>query len=85
MKKTGIIALFISVISLCFSGVCIFMLLQKPPLPEPSKTTESSAQSSVSEKSEDEKTTQYVMYVGTNDKDTYKPRHTNEEARKIVD
>jgi len=29
--------------------------------------------------------TQYVMYVGTNDKDTYKPEHTNEEARDIVD
>ncbi len=85
MKKTGIIALIISVISLCFSGVCILMLLQKPPLPEPSKTTESSAQSSVSEKSADETTKQYVMYVGTNDKDTYKPEHTNEEAKKIVD
>ena len=28
---------------------------------------------------------QYVMYVGTNDKDTYKPEHTNEEAMNIVD
>ena len=28
---------------------------------------------------------QYVMYVGTNDKDTYKPEHTEEEAKKIVD
>ncbi len=28
---------------------------------------------------------QYVMYVGTNDKDTYKPEHTQEEAREIVD
>ena len=28
---------------------------------------------------------QYVMYVGTNDKDTYQPEHTNEEARDIVD
>lgn len=29
--------------------------------------------------------TQYVMYVGTNDKDTYQPEHTNEEAKEIVD
>ena len=28
---------------------------------------------------------QYVMYVGTNDKDTYKAEHTNEEAKNIVD
>ena len=28
---------------------------------------------------------QYVMYVGTNDKDTYKPEHSEEEARDIVD
>ena len=28
---------------------------------------------------------QYVMYVGTNDKDTYKMEHTEEEARDIVD
>ena len=89
MKKTGIIALIISVISLCCSGVCIFMLLQKPPVPEDAKTTESSVQSSDSEESTEksnyETTTQYVMYVGTNDKDTYKPKHTNEEAKKSVD
>ena len=30
-------------------------------------------------------TTQFVMYIGTNDKDTYKPEHTNEEAKNIVD
>lgn len=28
---------------------------------------------------------QYVMYVGTNDKDTYKAEHTEEEAKNIVD
>ena len=32
-----------------------------------------------------EETTQYVMYIGTNDKDTYKPEHTQEEAKQIVD
>ena len=70
MKKTGIIALIISVISLCCSAVCIFMLLQKPPVPETAKTTESSVQSSASDEREGKTTAQYVMYVGTNDKDT---------------
>lgn len=28
---------------------------------------------------------QYVMYVGTNDKDTYEPKYTEKEARDIVD
>lgn len=28
---------------------------------------------------------QYVMYVGTNDKDTYQPEYTPEEAMQIVD
>ncbi len=34
---------------------------------------------------ESEKTIQYVMYIGTNDKDTYEPKYTQEEAREIVD
>ena len=34
---------------------------------------------------EDDKSIQYVMYVGTNDKDTYKLEHTKEEAMEIVD
>ena len=29
--------------------------------------------------------TQYVMYVGTNDKDTHLPRYSQESAREIVD
>lgn len=28
---------------------------------------------------------QYVMYVGTNDKDTYEPKYSEKEARDIVD
>ncbi len=34
---------------------------------------------------EAEKSIQYVMYVGTNDKDTYQLEHSREEARDIVD
>lgn len=28
---------------------------------------------------------QYVMYIGTNDKDTYAPKYSEDEARDIVD
>ena len=35
--------------------------------------------------SESQKAMQYVMYVGTNDKDTYEPKYSNEEAKNIVD
>ena len=49
-----------------------------------SVTEESSADDS-SEAEEDDGIEQYVMYIGTNDKDTYKPEHTKEEALKIVD
>ncbi|MBR3297807.1 MAG: hypothetical protein IKI64_01245 [Clostridia bacterium] len=32
-----------------------------------------------------EASTQYVIYVGTNDMDTYAPKYSQEEARRIVD
>lgn len=46
---------------------------------------ESSADDSSADAAEDEGIEQYVMYIGTNDKDTYKPEHTKEEALQIVD
>ena len=69
MKKFGIIAMAVSVISLCISVICMVFTFQN----------------SVQPKSDSATTTQFVMYVGTNDKDTYKPEHTNEEAKDIVD
>lgn len=39
----------------------------------------------VQNNSKEDTRTQYVMYVGTNDKDTYKPEHSKEEAKEIVD
>lgn len=32
-----------------------------------------------------EASAQYVIYVGTNDKDTYSPKYSQEDARRIVD
>ncbi|MBR0377646.1 MAG: hypothetical protein IJI04_04430 [Lachnospiraceae bacterium] len=69
-KKTGTIALIIAIASLCCSVLTLGMVLRG---------------SRESEKTETGTVKQYVMYVGTNDKDTYQPEHTNEEARDIVD
>ena len=69
-KKIGMIALIIAITSLCCSVLTLGMVLRG---------------SGNSEKTETGKVKQYVMYVGTNDKDTYQPEHTNEEARDIVD
>ena len=71
----GIAAIAAAVISLCVSGVSLGIAMNKStPAPE---TTQETVQDSTS--------TQYVMYVGTNDKDTYAPKYTEEEAREIVD
>lgn len=69
MKKFGIAAMIVSVVSLCLSAVCMAVTLNRSAQPQKDDTL----------------TTQYVMYVGTNDKDTYQPKYTEEEAKKIVD
>lgn len=73
MKKNGtIIAVILSIVSLCCSAVCLGMVLgQKNAANAPEADTG--------------KNVQYVMYVGTNDKDTYKMEMSQEEARNIVD
>lgn len=70
MKNTTMkIALFLSVLSLCCSAVCVALLLR----------------GGAAQARDGEQSVQYVMYVGTNDKDTYQPEHSQEEARDIVD
>ena len=64
------IALILAALSLCCSAVCVGLLL----------THTGAAKEAAAGKS-----AQYVMYVGTNDKDTYQPEHSQEEARDIVD
>ncbi len=73
--KIGITAIIISLVSLCCSVVCLVFALT---------ANNNTAQNNTAPK-EEEYSKQYVMYVGTNDKDTYKPEHTNEEAMNIVD
>jgi hypothetical protein len=69
-KKVSTIAIIIAIASLCCSVLTLGTVLRGSGEPE---------------KKETEKVKQYVMYVGTNDKDTYQPKHTNEEAKDIVD
>ena len=72
-NKIGITAIIISFVSLCCSVVCLIFTLN-------ANNTGTAAPAETAGTSK-----QYVMYVGTNDKDTYKPEHTQEEAKNIVD
>lgn len=68
-KKLGILALVLSVVGICLAGASLIISLNKGS--QQAETVESEIQ--------------YVMYVGTNDKDTYEPKYTHEEAMNIVD
>ena len=77
--KLHIAAILISAVSLCAAGVSVGITSANAK-----KLSEVTA--AMSEQAETEPSaTQFVMYVGTNDKDTYKPEHTREEAMQIVD
>ena len=75
-NKIGISAIIISLVSLCCSAVCLVFALN---------ANGSTKNEPAAAQSDNGTAVQYVMYVGTNDKDTYKLEHTQEEARKIVD
>jgi len=79
-NKATAAAVIISAVSLCTSAVSVGFALKNKPADSKPETS-----SVTVETTDDDKTMQYVMYVGTNDKDTYKPEHTQEEARNIVD
>ena len=78
-NKAVIAAIVISAVSLCASGTCIGLMVKDLTDDTQAEGTVTAAEAS------QESTVQYVMYVGTNDKDTYKPEHTREEAMQIVD
>ena len=71
-KNAAVIAVIIAIVSLCCSAVCTGLLLTHINV------------ANVSE-ADTGKSVQYVMYVGTNDKDTYKMEMSQAEARNIVD
>ena len=72
-KNTATIAVILAILSLCCSVVCIVLLLTRD------------GRSKEAPEADSGESIQYVMYVGTNDKDTYQPEHTQEEAHEIVD
>ena len=69
-KKTGIAILIISLLAIVLSAVSLIVVTtgKKEPVQEQKA----------------ERDIQYVMYVGTNDKDTYAPVCTPEEAAKVL-
>ena len=69
-KKT-LMPTVLSILSFCCSVVCLVLFLTGVGAQKLSAGEDNSVQ--------------YVMYVGTNDKDTYQPEHSQEEARDIVD
>ena len=85
-KKLSIVALAIAAISLCCS---VFVLTSTPKAaPEAGTVTEEVTQTTVATDGVDKDMSdsdRYVLYIGTNDKDTYKMEMTQEEARKRVD
>ncbi len=71
-KKTGTIAIVLAVIALCLSAVSLSMTLN-------------SSKQQVQDGEEDKEDIQYVMYLGTNDKDSNEPVFSPEEAKSKVE
>ena len=69
MKDKSTVACIVAVISLIIAVVSIIFSLGN-------KTPATQ---------DGEEIVQYVMYIGTNDKDTYAPRYSEQEAKDIVD
>lgn len=69
-ERKNLLPTVLSVISLILAAASLMVaLIKKAPADDADK----------------ELSAQFVMYVGTNDKDTYAPKYTQEEARNIVD
>ena len=83
-KKAGIILIIVTALSLCLAitGVSIAAVSLGLVASDIAAEKEEKA---AQEKEAEALTMQYVMYVGTNDKDTYVPVCTPDEAIAIVD
>ncbi len=75
-QKSGIIALILSIIALAVSVAALAVVLR--PAPQGPAAPETAAQEPAVQETPD---IQYVMYLGTNDKDTNQPVYSAEEAR----
>jgi hypothetical protein len=86
-KKLAIVAIAIAAISLCCS-IFVLTSTSKAAAPEATTTTEEVTETTVAIDPADKDMSdsdRYVLYIGTNDKDTYKMEMTQEEAKKRVD
>ena len=82
-NKLSIAAMAVSVVSLGLSCVILFTGLNAKK--ESTSSEDKSTSSVVTAAAEEDLSEQYVMYIGTNDKDTYKQEIPTDEAKKIVD
>ena len=80
-KTLSIISLILSLAACC--AVVVFMV--KGQGNNNDTSSESAVVSESSSAEEQESALHFVMYVGTNDKDTYKQEIPTEEAKKLVD
>lgn len=78
-NKASAAAIIISIVSLCTAGVSVGFALHA------NSTAQTPEEPALTTAAPESDTMQYVMYVGTNDKDTYQPEHTKKEAMQIVD
>lgn len=69
-RKTGIITLIVAIVALCTACASLIIVLCSRPAVEAQTNAQTDAQKDV----------QYVLYVGTNDKDTAQPVYPPAEA-----
>ena len=80
-NKTSVISIVSLIASIAALGMSAFVLCNKPePVQLPESTQETSA-----EQTEMTQDIQYVVYIGTNDKDTNEPVCTPEEAQERLE
>ena len=72
------IPLILSIISICLTVLCLICCIVCLVLVTRDNDEPATAVTTT-------KDVQYVMYVGTNDKDTYEPKYPNETAKNMVD
>lgn len=79
-NRSSKIAVFTAAIALCLSVVSLCLVLdsKKADIPEPSLSIQADGDIAADE-------VQYVVYLGTNDKDTNEPVFPPEEARGILE
>ena len=84
MKKSSLVAIVLSLIAICLSCTCLALMLLKPQ-PTPPAPGSAPAPADAAAPAPEAGDIQYVVYVGTNDKDSNEPVFTPEEARTVLE